>query len=367
MPNKNIKKCEIKTTLGEPNQLNIELSYKAGDFAKYYANSQTSAIRLMADGFDGYFVKDEEAQINGLDSVEITFLSSLVKLKKNRPSYAINFQYTGSIKTFIKSLSDDHYFTFFNQDSNIDVNCGALDNYNLLDTVLKKVSWTFFEAGMKTIDGVSKSEIIVGDFLLANETVNISNFFLYNNDYKLIDFKKKQTNTQIAFLEPIGETGNGTSSGNSTILDYSFVPNSQYPLKNYNNRLYIQNLNAPSTNQTFRTKPFSSPNTITSKDLYLLAISELKKLDNSDQYEVKIASKKFINAGQKANLDIAIKNLSVLNNQSVIIKDSKYDFVNGKGELSLVFETTVSTHGRIQKVLIDFSREFNNSQLLPKN
>lgn len=365
IPHDYIKKCEIKTTIGEPNQLSIEFSYLGGDIANYYANYPNSAIRVVANGFDGYFVKDEESQINGLTSTEITFLSSWVKTKKNRPSFAINNVYTGSLYAFIRALSDNHYFTFLSPDQDISTNTGALDNYKLLDNTLKKVSWTYFEAGVKTVNGIPKPEIIIGDFLSTTESIKISNFFVYNNDYQLINFKKKQTNTIIKYLEPIAEKGQGTSLTNAIFLNYSVLQDPNYPLGTYNGRLYIQNLKA--TNISFKTKVFSSSNTLNAQDLYGLGVAELKKLDNTLQYEATLASKKFIRAGQKAELNIGIKGLIVLNNQSAIIKESKYNFLSGKGEIVFVFESTVSHHGRIQKVLIDLTREFNNNQYLPKS
>lgn len=226
---KGISSAVLKVVANEPYQLNIKINTNLNAELFELLESQSAGLRLQVDDIDLVFVRKSgytEAVESLTGEKEIKFVSEdilLSDIKRNPRIFDYNSIYVGGVQNFLNQLSSNFYWKFLGTERKIVLTTGMKDNYQLLqDLISTTKNISFRNNGVKTIGGVSKTEILVGEFTELPIKHTATNYFGNSFDKNIIrisDLTIAESGEILTHILPIGDVGLGADNSSFVYLD----------------------------------------------------------------------------------------------------------------------------------------------------
>ncbi len=226
---KGVSSAVLKVVANEPYQLNLKINTNLNSDLYKLLESQDAGLRLQADDIDLVFIKKSgfvESTENLTGEKEIKFVSEdilLSDIRQNPRILPYNSVYSGTISNFIKQLSKNFFWTFVGNDRNFTLSTGMKDNYQLLQELINSTkNISFRNNGVKTIGGISKTEILVGNFKvlpIKHFATNFSKTPFEKNIIQIKDLTIAESGEVLSHILPIGDVGLGADNSSFVYLD----------------------------------------------------------------------------------------------------------------------------------------------------
>lgn len=335
--NGDVDRLYIKSSKNEPAQMRITINSSFSRFANILTNKDFG-IRYTDGDHDMLFVFRKRT-LTDKHQIQLEMLSYVYTLASS-PLYNVGRTLRDySLATFLSELDSEIVFTPLGTDRDINILTGAEDNLKLLtDSVNYSEFFDWVDAGLTTVGGQLRPNIVYGDFRYVVDYYNTSSDLrfkpididnitttdnIYSDKIQLENAEITDSKEDISLVFPYVNNGTGYSSSTSIRLtstlasyirpDFPVEPITSpitgetiYCVRNpfakaTNNMKVYEYEEASNTQDSSGT--FDTTIEITEEVLYKRTVAYIQSLGTQSVLKVQPTFKSFVLAGTQVNVD----------------------------------------------------------------